>query len=289
MTKQPWIIGAIIAALAAMVTTACDAGDTSVAKSAAPVTSSEPAKPDYLRATYNPLHFKPAILTATNDQCLACHKEILEDRVRTSPAGVKPKETSAWYQQLSTYTGEQDTFHRRHLATPLAKQLMNLQCNTCHEGHNPRDEVQGTAADAPAQTETGFTMRKQVNPETTCLKCHGQMPDKNIMGLPDTWPNVKESFQNNCLTCHAAIRTERHKVSYLNTEAIEAVATEKGGDVCYGCHGGRSWYRISYPYPRHAWPDMPAEVPDWAKNRPTESEPRFAKGDTLNRNQKPMP
>ena len=32
---------------------------------------------------------------------------------------------------------------------------------------------------------------------------------------------------------------------------------------------------ISYPYPRHAWPGMPPEVPDWAKDRPTESEARF--------------
>jgi hypothetical protein len=45
--------------------------------------------------------------------------------------------------------------------------------------------------------------------------------------------------------------------------------------VCYGCHGGRQWYRISFPYPRHSWAGMPEETPDWAKNRPTESEARF--------------
>jgi len=45
---------------------------------------------------------------------------------------------------------------------------------------------------------------------------------------------------------------------------------------CFGCHGGRSWYRISYPYPRHAWPLMDAEtVPDWATDRPTESKPEY--------------
>ena len=76
------------------------------------------------------------------------------------------------------------------------------------------------------------------------------------------------------LTCHAAIRTNRHQVSYLKAEAIEA-AGAKNADTCYGCHGGRSWYRISYPYPRHAWEGMAPEVPDWAKDRPTESEARF--------------
>ena len=56
--------------------------------------------------------------------------------------------------------------------------------------------------------------------------------------------------------------------------AVEA-AGQKNGDVCYGCHGGRAWYRIAYPYPRHAWEGMAPEIPDWAKARPTESEARF--------------
>ncbi len=81
----------------------------------------------HLRAVYSPLHFKPAIESATDAQCLVCHKEVLEDKVRAvSPAGVKAADSLAWYQQVSTYQGEQDTFHRRHLVTPMAKQLMNL-------------------------------------------------------------------------------------------------------------------------------------------------------------------
>ena len=86
---------------------------------------------------------------------------------------------------------------------------------------------------------------------------------------------VKEMFGNSCLTCHAAIRTNRHQVTYLKAQAIEE-AGQKNADVCYGCHGGRSWYRIGYAYPRHSWEGMSPEVPDWAKNRPTESEARFA-------------
>jgi nitrate/TMAO reductase-like tetraheme cytochrome c subunit len=237
----------------------------------------------HLRAVYSPLHFKPAIETTRDDQCLACHKEVLEDKPRAaSPAGVKTADSLAWYQRTSTYSGEQDTFHRRHLVTPLAKQLMDLKCNTCHQGHDPREEAQGASATSTPQSDNGFTLRKQVNPETTCLKCHGQMPDKEIMGLPGPWHEAKDMFENDCLTCHANIRTSRHKVNYLKAEAIEAAAVagkeaKKGGDVCFGCHGGRPWYRIAYPYPRNPWPDMPAETPDWAQGRAKQSEARFLK------------
>ena len=232
------------------------------------------ASDDLLRATYDPIHFQPAIASATDAQCLACHKEVLEDRVReTSPAGLKASASKAWYQQLSSYQGEQETFHRRHLVTPLARELMNLSCNTCHQGHDPREEAPGSSATAAPQASADFTLRKQVNVETTCLKCHGQM-NSAVMGLPAAWPASKEMFGNSCLTCHAAIRTNRHQVGYLKAAAIEA-AGASNADTCYGCHGGRAWYRLNYPYPRHAWDGMPAEVPDWAKERPTVSEVRF--------------
>jgi hypothetical protein len=237
----------------------------------------------HLRATYDPLHFKPAIANASNEQCLACHREILEDRVRpVSLAGVKAADTQAWYQQLATYKGEQDTFHRRHLETPMAKALMNLQCNTCHEGHDPREEAPGSSATAAAQDDRGFTLRKQVNPETTCLKCHGQFPGWELMRLPGTWDEVTPFFKNDCLACHVSTRTQRHQVNYLKADAIEAAAMAakkngNGADVCMGCHGGRSWYRIAYPYARNPWPEMPEGTPEWAIDRPTHSESRFIK------------
>jgi len=59
-----------------------------------------------------------------------------------------------------------------------------------------------------------------VNPETVCLKCHGQM-NFTVMGLPGPWQEVGEQMGNDCLVCHANIRTNRHNVSYLNAEAIE--------------------------------------------------------------------
>jgi hypothetical protein len=95
-----------------------------------------------------------------------------------------------------------------------------------------------------------------------------------VMGLPSPWSESKQMFNNDCLTCHTAIRTKRHAVNYLKPEAIEAAA-KGNGDVCFGCHGGRAWYRISYPYARHPWPDMAPDTPDWARLRPTESEARF--------------
>lgn len=234
-----------------------------------------------LRATYSPLHFKPAIDAATDAQCLACHREVLDDKPRVaSPAGVRAADSRAWYQQTGTYAGEQDSFHRRHLVTPLARQLMDLRCNTCHQGHDPREEAPGSSATSAPQADAGFTLRKQVNPETTCLKCHGQMPAREIMGLPGPWAEVRDQFQNDCLTCHAAFRTNRHQVSYLRAEAIEeaaraGAATKTGGDVCYGCHGGRPWYRIAYPYARNPWPGMPEATPEWARLRPRHSELRF--------------
>lgn len=232
------------------------------------------ASTDHLRATYDPIHFRPAIENARDEQCLACHREVLEDRVRESaPAGIKAAASKAWYQELGTYTGDQETFHRRHLVTPLARELMNLSCTTCHQGHDPRDEAPGSSATAVAQETGDFTLRKQVNVETTCLKCHGQMATQ-LMGLPAPWPEVKAMFGNSCLSCHVAIRTQRHQVNYLKATAIEE-AGKKDADSCYGCHGGRSWYRIPYPYPRHAWEGMSPDVPGWARERPTESEARF--------------
>ena len=241
-------------------------------------------EPDYGKALWNPLHFQPAIDTATNEQCLACHQEILQASVRAaSPAGVKAATAQAWYQTLDTYVGAQDTFHRRHLTSAMAERLMNLPCNFCHQGSNPREEAPVPPTNANTSANAGHTLRKQTNPETTCLLCHGQFPWQNMEGLSGPWHEVRGDLEsadapNGCLSCHSpegGFRTERHKVTYLKAEAIEQAATENA-DTCYGCHGGRAWYRISFPYPRHAWPGMPEETPDWAKGRPTSSDPRYA-------------
>ncbi len=224
---------------------------------------------DYQRARWHPIHFQPQIRSATNQQCLACHREVLKDKpLAQSPAGVKASGSLAWYQTLTTYQGEQESFHRRHLVTPLARGLMEMKCTTCHQGHDPREE----APIPPDSANASFTLRKQVNPDT-CLMCHGKFAYE-VMGLPSDWHTSGEMFGNNCLLCHAAIRTQRHRVNFLNPEAIEE-AGKQNSDVCYGCHGGRSWYRIAFPYPRHPWPGMPEQTPEWAKQRSTESRPRF--------------
>lgn len=236
---------------------------------------------DYHTAQWHPLHFKPAIDTATNEQCLTCHKEILDHKVRAkSPAGVDASASLAWYQTLDTYEGAQESFHARHMTTPLAQKVMNLKCNFCHQGNDPREEAPGASATAAPGR---FTLRKMVDTSKTCLMCHGKFPGEN-MGLgTDPWHVLRDGLEtpeapNGCLSCHAEqFRTVRHQVSYLNAEAIEAEA-KKGADLCFGCHGGRAWYRNSYPYPRHAWPGMDPAVPDWAKNRPTQSAPEHLAG-----------
>jgi len=230
-------------------------------------------QPSYDQARWDPIHFKPAIDTATDKQCLACHQEVIDHKVRTtSPAGVKASEALAWYQTLDTYQGEQDTFHRRHITNDYAKQVMDLKCTTCHQGNDPREET----ADSSATSSNALTQRKHVDP-MICVMCHGQH-NGTIMGVPPgDWRETGKLFANNCLTCHAAIRTSRHQVNFLKADAIEAAA-QKDPDVCFGCHGGRAWYRISYPYPRHAWPGSGDSVPEWAKDRPQESDPRFLTG-----------
>ena len=239
-------------------------------------------KKSYQRARWDPIHFQPAISKATNEQCLACHKEILDRKVRTvSPAGVKASQTRAWYQTLSTYMGKQETFHARHLSTPYARAVMDLKCNFCHQGNDPREEAPSSHAEN--QGDTAHTLRKMVNPMKTCLMCHGEFPYKNMDGVEDDWHKVRADFEdeetkNGCLTCHEeTYRTVRHQVSFLKAEAIEDLAKESS-DVCFGCHGGRQWDRGSYPYPRHKWPGMEDVVegtPEWAKTRPTQSDPRY--------------
>lgn len=225
-------------------------------------------RPAYDEARWDPIHFKPAIDKATDEQCLACHAEILDHRVRdSSPAGVTTSATLAWYQTLTTYAGDQETFHRRHLVTPYATQVMKLKCSTCHQGNDPREET----ANSSATGSPDLTQRKHVDPNT-CLMCHGQF-SYQIMGLPGPWLENEQTF-GSCLTCHVAFRTNRHQVNFLKPEAIEAAAKDNS-DVCYGCHGGRAWYRIAFPYPRHPWAGGGDTIPDWAKDRPTESDPRF--------------
>lgn len=244
--------------------------------SAAPVAaaSAQPAARDYQRARYDAIHFQPAIAKATNEQCLACHQEVLKPSAKAiSAAGVKAADVQAWYQQLSTYKGTQDTFHRRHMETDYARQVMTMKCTTCHTGNNPRDEAPNTSADTQGWD---LKLRKMADAEKTCLMCHGKM-NWQVMGLPGPWETSREAFKNNCMTCHAGIRTNRHAVNFLNARAIEE-AGKTNGDVCFGCHGGRAWYQTNFPYPRHPWPGAAAEVPDWARTRPTSSDVRFLEG-----------
>lgn len=241
---------------------------------------------DYERARFHPLHFPPNAAEASNAECLVCHKEVLDHTPRaSSPAGLGADQTLAWYQTLDTYEGDQQSFHYRHLESDFAKQVMNLECSFCHKGNDPREEspdMVPTRAALSAPKTPEFTLRKMVNPSETCLLCHGDFPYE-VMDLEGPWHEVREDMEwpeapNGCMSCHAeTFRTNRHAVSYLNAETIEKLAREGSSDTCYGCHGGRQWYRTAYPFPRHPWPGMdPDEVPDWAVDRPTASDPEYA-------------
>lgn len=235
--------------------------------------ASDDVKIDYLSARWHPLHFKPAIDQATDEQCLACHSNVIERKpLSASPAGVSSNETLAWYQTLEVYEGEQDTFHRRHLTSPLAKRLMNFRCNSCHQGHDPKDEASGSTDDG----QSGLTLRKSVAPEI-CLMCHGKFDYTVMPGLAGDWTEVRDHFANDCVVCHTEFRTKRHLLNFLNAEEIEQAGKENS-DSCYGCHGGRAWYAVPYPYVRRPWLErMPGELPEWAKDRPTKYDARFTR------------
>ncbi len=228
---------------------------------------------DYLSARWDSIHFKPAIESASDEQCLACHAEVLQRKPReTTLSGLSANADLAWYQTLDTYEGEQDTFHRRHLVSDEAKRLMNFRCNTCHQGHDPMDEASGTRDDA----QEGLTLRKSVDPDI-CLMCHGKFDYKVMAGLAGDWPEIRDQFENDCVTCHKEFRTVRHQLNFLNAEGIDQ-AGEESSDSCYGCHGGRSWYAIPYPYVRRPWLErMPGVAPEWAKGRPEAYDERFTR------------
>ncbi|MET0083449.1 MAG: hypothetical protein ABW079_10550 [Sedimenticola sp.] len=232
------------------------------------------ASGDYLSARWNPIHFKPDIDKANDAQCLSCHQEVLQRGIRqVSPSGFQADTASAWYQALETYSGAQDTFHRRHLVTPEAKRLMNFRCNTCHQGHDPKDEASGTTDDG----QKGLTLRKTVDPDI-CLMCHGKFDYTVMAGLSGDWIDIRDTFKNDCVTCHKEFRTVRHQLNFLNKEEIEK-AGEENSDSCYGCHGGRAWYAIAYPYVRTPWLErMPEIDPEWASSRPSAYDSRFLEG-----------
>jgi hypothetical protein len=216
---------------------------------------------NYEAARWDPIHFKPAINQASNQQCLSCHEDILQrNTLPQSPAGLKKEDSLAWYQTLGTYAGDQMTFHQRHLSSTYATSVMDLRCTTCHQGSDPRDETSATSA----TTQGDLTMRKMVDPYV-CVMCHGQFPAEK-MGVPGSWYESSHVFADSCLTCHAGIKTERHKKApFLKAAEIETLGKEDS-DVCFGCHGGRAWYNIPFPYTSTSWPGW-HEEPNGAQEK----------------------
>ena len=61
------------------------------------------------------------------------HLHLLGGRQMDWPPGHRSRKFEA------SEAGEQETFHRRHLVTDYAREVMDLRCNTCHQGNDPRE------------------------------------------------------------------------------------------------------------------------------------------------------
>lgn len=175
---------------------------------------------------------------SADGRCRACHANQL-DHVprRTSPAGLDRDDARAPYQRLDTYAGEQSSFHWRHRNSPYASEVMRMQCQSCHLGRDP--DLPALQADDPRYP---VALRKRVNP-ALCVNCHGQFPDHRA-AFAGNWAQARNQFDGNCLVCHQADATRRHRSPLLAREEIERRGA-RSGDACYGCHGGRAWYAVS--------------------------------------------
>ncbi|MEZ5478980.1 MAG: hypothetical protein R3E95_16320 [Thiolinea sp.] len=80
-----------------------------------------------------------------------------------------------------------------------------MSCTTRHQGNDPREENNGSAAD----TSSGLTMRKMVNPDT-CLMCHGTF-NYQVMGLPV--PGMRAANCSRTTACCANGRYPHHPPS----------------------------------------------------------------------------
>lgn len=162
-------------------------------------------------------------------RCQPCHGVLLESKpLAESPAGLKAKDATAWYQRVPTYQGEQQDFHWRHMASDFAKEVMRFQCDTCHPGFDPSRRM-------PVQGDPGTekVLRKRVNP-LICVNCHGLFP-AHLEGFSGTYT---------CWVCHRGDAARQHTHPTLNRDNILRLSANEP-EVCYGCHGGRAWYAIS--------------------------------------------
>ena len=76
------VVGAVAILAAGLLLSLGEGGRSGAGAQAGQSESSSSSTTSYLRAVWTPLHFKPAIDTATNEQCLACHQEVLKTKVQ---------------------------------------------------------------------------------------------------------------------------------------------------------------------------------------------------------------
>ncbi|MDH3602262.1 MAG: hypothetical protein OEU26_21830 [Candidatus Tectomicrobia bacterium] len=194
----------------------------------------------YERERLVEIHVNAAEKSVPDTVCLGCHQEIFEAEGAVIPAidpSIDLNKLRPWYQEINTYQGSQLRFHERHLKTPLTTSIMAMSCVFCHENTEVRVTFPGE--------DSGGSFRKQVNGETNCLRCHGQFPAVHGKG----WAALQEAVGGQtCLACHTeeGLRIG-HEVHYLQAEAIVAKGRDNA-ELCYGCHGYRSWYQKALNY-----------------------------------------
>jgi hypothetical protein len=154
---------------------------------------------------------------------------------------VRAADSLAWYQLTSTYSGEQDSFHRRHLVTPMAKQLMNLNATPVIKATTRAKKPRALGDGATPQADAGFTLRKQVNPETDLPQVSWPVPGQGDHGpaqafayepypTDDQLTTVVTSCDHNCGSRHML-------VAHKKGDVIVRLSTDDGRYQAGGAFG----------------------------------------------------
>jgi hypothetical protein len=170
-----------------------------------------------LRASYSPLHFKPAIESATDAQCLACHKEVLDDNpALASPAGLRAADSLAWYQQTEHLQRRAGQLPSPPSGDADGEAVDEPQLHHLPPGPGPARRSPGLLGDGNAANRCRIHAAQagqsrddlpQVPRPVSRQGDHG--PAGAVAG------EAKDMFQNDCLGCHArsALRATRSATS----------------------------------------------------------------------------
>ena len=124
-----------------------------------------------------------------------------------------------------------------------------------------------------------------VNPSETCLRCHGAMPARGDHGSaralardPLRTSNSPRSAQRvpELPRRHLPHRTASGELPATRPNIEEIGRWGSAPTAATAATAAAPGTAISYPYPRHAWPDMDEEVPEWALGSAERVRPQYA-------------